>query len=140
MAHFAQINGENLVIMVTKVSNAVLMDDSGQEDEQRGIDYLQSLFPNDNGTWIQTSYNTYRGVHLKGGVPLRKNYAGIGHKYDPDLNGFCPPSPYTSWTLNPESCQWEAPTPRPPNQENGLPHVWNEENLQWVKLEEPASG
>lgn len=138
MAHFAQINSENLVIRVTRVSNDFLMDDSGQEDEQKGIDYLQSLLPIDNCTWIQTSYNTYRGVHLKGGVPLRKNYAGIGYTYDPDLDGFCPPSPYSSWTLSTESCQWEAPTPPPPNQENGLPYIWNEENLKWTPLAEPA--
>ena len=63
--------------------------------------------------WKQTSYNTYGGVHQLGGTPLRKNYAGIGYTYDEDKDAFIPKQPFNSWTLNEDTCQWEAPSARP---------------------------
>lgn len=65
--------------------------------------------------WVQTSYNTRAGVHygpdgLPDGKPaFRKNYAGIGYTFDPELDAFVPPKPGDSWTLNSATCQWQAP-------------------------------
>jgi hypothetical protein len=80
------------------------------------------------GEWIQTSYNTRGGVHANGGTPLRKNYAGIGFTYDRNRDAFIPPQPYPSWTLNENTCLWDAPTPMPTE---GGPYTWNESTLSW---------
>jgi len=82
------------------------------------------------GEWIQTSYNTQGGVHVNGGEPLRKNYAGIGYTYDKKRDAFIPPQPFPSWTLNKETCLWESPIPRPEG--DGF-YKWNEEKVAWVK-------
>ncbi len=79
------------------------------------------------GNWIKTSYNTYRGINLFGGIPLRMNYAGVGFSYSEELDAFIPPRPYNSWLLNPKTCLWEAPV----SAESDL-HVWNEDVLSWV--------
>ena len=112
MSHFAKVNLNRIVETVIVA-------------EQDFIDTLP-------GIWIQTSYNTLGGVHLLGGTPLRKNYAGIGYTYDIDKDAFIPPQPYPSWTLNEETCLWEAPTPRP-DYENRWD--WDETSLSWIKFE-----
>jgi len=110
MSHFAQIDANNTVIQVIVAEQDVI--DSG-------------LF----GTgWIQTSYNTHAGVHTLGGTPLRKNYAGIGYNYNASLDAFMPPQPYQSWTLNEDTCQWQAPTPM---NDDGKSYQWNEDTLSW---------
>jgi hypothetical protein len=81
--------------------------------------------------WIQTSYNTYGGVHKNGGIPLRKNYAGIGYTYDSTRDAFIEPQPFTSWTLNETTCLWDAPTPYP---EDGKMYSWNEETTSWIEI------
>jgi hypothetical protein len=81
------------------------------------------------GTWVQTSYNTRGGVHLLGGTPMRKNYAGVGYTYNPTLDAFYAPQPYPSWTLNATSCLWQAPVAMP---STGGPYKWNEATLAWV--------
>ena len=83
------------------------------------------------GEWIQTSYNTQGGVHLNGGTPLRKNYAGLGYIYDRERDAFIPPQPYPSWNLNEDTCLWEAPTPLPDGEDI---YKWDEETLSWVKI------
>lgn len=91
----------------------------------------------DPSLFIQTSYNTRGGVHYgpdgnpDGGIPLRKNYAGIGYTYDYEQDAFIPPQPFPSWSLNQETCLWDAPTPRP---SDGLPYVWDENTLSWVEV------
>ena len=93
------------------------------------------------GEWIQTSYNTRGGVHYgqdgepDGGVALRKNYAGIGFTYDNTRDVFIPPQPYVSWTLNEDSCLWEAPIPYPTD---GEVYDWNEDSQSWdlIQLEQ----
>ena len=80
------------------------------------------------GTFIQTSYNTYGGVHRLGGTPLRYNYAGIGFTYDETRDAFIPPKPYESWSLNEDTCLWEAPIPFP-----GPGWIWDEELKGWKK-------
>jgi hypothetical protein len=78
--------------------------------------------------WIQTSCDTFGGQHISGGVPLRKNYAGIGYTYDSQRDAFIPPQPYPSWTLNENTCLWDCPVTMP---EQGGPFIWNEQTQTW---------
>lgn len=88
----------------------------------------------DPASWVQTSYNTQGGVHTQGGTPLHKNYAGIGYTWDG--TGFAPPQPYPSWTKNPDTYLWEAPTPMPV--EEGKVFVWDEPTTAWVEFVPPT--
>ena len=126
MAHFAKLDQDNIVIKVNVVHNNELLVD-GTENEQKGINFLNTLF-NTSDNWKQTSYNTNGGVHKLGGTPLRKNYAGIGHTYDEGRDAFIAPQDFPSWVLNEETCQWEAPSPYP---DDGQMYHWNESNQEW---------
>ena len=93
----------------------------------------------DPGSWVQTSYNTRGGVHYgpdgkpDGGVALRKNYAGIGDTYDATLDAFYMPQPYPSWSLNFDTCLWEAPVPKPePVPGSDYRWIWDEATQSWV--------
>jgi len=133
MASFAKIGLDNKVIEVLSVHNNELLDSNGVEQEVNGIDFLTKLtgYP----VWKQTSYNTIGGVHSSGGTPLRKNHAGIGYTYDEDRDAFIPPKPFDSWTLNEDTCLWEAPVAKPTlTQEqidNNNYYKWNEQNQTW---------
>lgn len=81
------------------------------------------------GEWVQTSYNTYGGVHANGKIPLHKNYAGIGYTFDGV--GFAAPQPYASWTLNSDTYLWEPPTPMPTD---GKRYQWVEADLNWQEI------
>jgi hypothetical protein len=107
MAHFAEI--------VNGVVERVIVADSKE--------WCQSSL---GGTWVQTSYNTHGGVHVNGGTPLHKNYAGVGYTFDGV--GFATPKPYPSWTLNTDTYLWEAPTPMPTD---GQLYYWVEDDLNW---------
>jgi len=85
------------------------------------------------GEWIQTSYNTFGGVHSGGKFPIHKNYAGIGYTFDGI--GFAAPKPFDSWTLDTETYLWNAPTPMPTD---GKRYEWDEPTLAWVEVELPA--
>ena len=124
MASFAKIGLNNKVIEVLSVHNDELKDAGGIEQEVLGIDFLTKL--TGWSIWKQTSYNTHGGIHQLGGTPFRKNHAGTGHTYDEDRDAFIPPSPFPSWTLDEETCRWEAPVPRPDGH-----YVWNEETQAW---------
>jgi hypothetical protein len=117
MAHFAQIDSDNIVTQVIVVSN----NDCGGGDfpasEEIGVAFCTNLL---GGTWKQTSYNNN----------FRKRYAGIGYAYDAERDAFIAPKPYPSWVLNETTCDWEAPVARP---ETGF-WVWNEEELQWDEV------
>lgn len=120
MAHFAEIDENNIVIRVLVISD---------EEENRGQEFLA----NDlglGGRWIKTSYNTSGNVHQFGGVPLRKNYAGIGYLYDPIRDAFIPPKPFDSWILNEDTCLWEAPVPMP---NDGQKYYWDESIINWAR-------
>lgn len=93
-------------------------------------EFFNTFVDSSPGEWIQTSYNTRGGVHPDG-LPLRKNYAGVGYSYDAGRDAFIPPKPYPSWTLNEESCLWSSPVPLP---EDGKMYDWNEETLNWVEI------
>ena len=130
MASFAKIGLNNKVIGVHSLHNDVLKDSNGVEQEALGIDFLNNLHKT-NDVWKQTSYNTHGGVHLLGGTPLRKNHAGIGYTYDEDKDAFIPPQPFNSWTLNEDTCLWEAPSARP---DDGKIYKWNEETTSWEEV------
>lgn len=115
MAHFAQLNENNIVLQVIVVSN----DDA--PTEAAGIIFCQSLLGADT-RWVQTSYNGN----------FRVRYAGIGCTYNVALDAFIAPQPYPSWTLNTTTCDWEPPVPYP---DDGKPYVWDEETLSWVPYE-----
>lgn len=121
MAHFAKIGLNNKVIEVVSVSNEVLHDSNGVEQEVNGVNFLTKLtgYP----VWKQTSYN----------ATIRKNYAGIGDTYDEGRDAFIPLSPYPSWILNETTCNWEAPVPLPANADT-VPYQWNEETQSWNEL------
>ena len=95
-------------------------------------DFIDTYQDNEPGVWVQTSYNTKGGVHELGGTPLRKNYAGKGYTYDTERDAFIPPKPFPSWTLNEDTCLWEAPVAHP----EGKARKWNEENQTWDLIEE----
>jgi len=119
MAHFAEIDNNNIVQRVIVVSNADLLDENGVEQEALGVAVCQSVCG--GGTWIQTSYNHN----------FRKKYAGIGDKYDATANVFYNPvAPFPSWTLD-ANYDWQPPTPMPT--EDG-PYWWDEDTLSWVKV------
>ena len=121
MAHFCKIGKGSKVEKVVVVSNDVAT------TEQAGIDFLNNLYGT-NDVWKQTSYNTLKGVHLLGGTPFRKNFAGVGYKYDQTRDAFIPPKPFNSWILNEETCYWDAPIVYP---DDGQNYNWNETTRQW---------
>ena len=125
MAHFAKLGVGNKILQVIKVS------DNDAPTEQAGVEFLQKLYGT-NDVWKQTSYNTYGGEHKLGGTPLRKNFASIGYKYDQYRDAFIPTQPYGSWTLNEDTCVWEAPVEYPTDGQN---YEWNEDNQTWDLLE-----
>ena len=129
MAHFAKLGLNSKVIEVLLVNNNELLDSNGIEQEINGVDFLIKL--TGYHFWAQTSYNTYGGVHSNGGTPFRKNYAGKGYTYDETRDAFIAPQPYPSWTLNEDTCIWEAPTPYP---DDGEMYTWNEETTAWVEV------
>ena len=126
MAHFAKLGTGNIVERVEVVSNDVA------STEQAGVDFLQNLY-NNRDVWKQTSYNTIKGIHLNGGTPFRKNYAGVGFTYDQTRDAFIPPRPFSSWTVNEETCVWEAPVAYP---DDGERYSWNEKTQQWDLMDE----
>ena len=129
MASFAKIGLNNKVIEVLSVHNDELKDAEGIEQEVLGIDFLTKL--TGWSIWKQTSYNTGGGLHKLSGTPFRKNHAGIGYTYDEDKDAFIPKQPFNSWTLNEDTCRWEAPSARP---DDGKRYEWNEETTSWVEL------
>ena len=122
MAHFAEIDADNLVVRVLVVPDA---------QENRGQEFLADDLGL-GGTWKKTSYNTQGGVHTNGGTPYRKNYAGIGFTFDAAKDAFIPPKPYASWTLDEATCNWEAPVPMPTDDKM---YRWDEETTNWIEVE-----
>ena len=133
MAHFARVNAQGIVTQVIVAEQ----------------DYIDGL--TDADSWVQTSYNTRGGVHYgqdgqpDNGTALRKNFAGIGFKYDASRDAFIPPRPFASWNLVEETCWWEAPVAQPElTQEQidaGSYYIWDEDTYQadntqgWVIIE-----
>lgn len=110
-----------------KVSDGVVVQVIVAEPE-----FFNTFVDTSPGEWIQTSYNTIGGVHTQGGTPLRKNYAGIGFTYDRVRDAFIPPKPYQSWTLNEETCLWDAPIAYPTD---GKVYMWDEQTTNWIEVQ-----
>jgi hypothetical protein len=113
MAHFAELDADSIVVRVLVVPN---------EQENRGHDYLATDLGL-GGTWVQTSYN----------ATIRKNYAGIGYTFDSGRDAFIPPKPFASWTLNEDTCNWEAPVAYPTD---GKFYSWDEATTSWTEVAE----
>ena len=120
MAHFAQLDENNIVLQVIVVHNNELLDENGAESEDKGIAFCQTLFP--GTTWKQTSYN----------ANMRKNYAGIGYTFDAGRDAFIPPQPYPSWVLDEATCNWGSPVPYPTD---GKQYYWDEPTTSWVAVQ-----
>ena len=120
MAHFAQIDENNIVTKVIVIE---------QEEIDTGI-------WGDPDTWVQTSYNTRHGIHWTpnnpsepdGGIPLRKNFAGLGFTYDKSRDAFIAPKPFDSWVLDEDKCIYAAPESYP---DDGKVYNWDEDSLAW---------
>jgi len=117
MAHFAELDSNNVVLRVIVVGDKDTADVNGNEVESIGVSFCQKLL---GGNWKQTSYNGNK----------RKNYAGAGFTYDAAIDAFVPPKPYPSWVLNNETAQWVAPVPMPTD---GKKYTWDEATQSWVE-------
>ena len=115
MAHFAQVDENNIVTQVIVIDNNDILDENGIESEVVGQQFCMDLL---GGLWLQTSYNG----------TIRKNYASIGFAYDSDRDAFIAPQPFASWVLNETTCQWDAPLICP---DDGNIYKWNEQQLNW---------
>ena len=129
MAHYAKLDINNIVLEVNVIDNSQETQLGGEEET---ISWLNDNFNNvgvaGGVTWKKTSYNTSAGVHLLGGTPFRKNYAGLGYTYDSSRDAFIPPKFFASWTLNESTCQYDSPVTYP---DDGKLYDWNEENQEW---------
>lgn len=121
MAHFAELDQNNVVTRVIVVSNSSIFDKStGEEKEELGVQFCKELFGDDT-RWVQTSYNN----------KIRYNYAGEGFSYDEENDAFIPPQPYPSWVLNTTTFTWEPPVEHPSDE---FTYNWDEETQEWKKL------
>jgi hypothetical protein len=118
MAHFAQLDENNVVLQVIVVGNDDCKDENGNESEAIGVVFCQNLL---GGNWKQTSYN----------ANIRKNYAGIGYTYDSGRDAFIPENPFASWVLNEDTCRWESPVPMPADGKN---YFWDESTISWIEV------
>lgn len=121
MAHFAELDANNVVTQVVVVNNETIDNLPFPESEPVGVEFCQSLYGADT-LWKQTSYS----------ASFRKHYAGAGYTYDATLDAFIPPKPFPSWLLNTTTCDWEAPVPYP---NDGKTYRWDEATLSWVLIE-----
>ena len=115
MAHFAKLGKGNIVERVEVVSNDIAT------TEQAGVDFVNNLYKTQD-VWKQTSYNN----------TIRKNFAGIGYKYDDNKDAFIAPKIFESWILNEDTCRWEAPVAYP---NDGQIYNWNEQTKSWDLVE-----
>lgn len=121
MAHFAQIDKNNIVIEVVVVSDVDTCNHEGYEVEEIGQQFLKNMYGQET-KWIKTSYNGN----------IRKNYAGIGFSYDSTRDAFIPPKPFDSWLLDENTCIWIPPQPQPGD---GNIYTWDESTLSWTVVD-----
>lgn len=119
MAHFAQLDENNVVTRVVVINNNELLE-NGVEREEKGIAFCKSIFGS-NTNWKQTSYNK----------SFRKNHAAIGYTYRFDIDAFVSPQPFASWVLSTDTAQWQAPVPMP---SDGEMYSWDEAAGNWVVI------
>jgi len=118
MAHFAELDSNNVVLRVVVVDNKDTADANGVEKEHIGAAFCERLF---GGTWKQTSYNG----------TIRKHYAGVGYAYNSVRDAFIPPQPYPSWALD-DDANWQPPVAMPTDGER---YSWNESTQTWDAVE-----
>lgn len=118
MAHYAFLDENNVVTEVIV----------GKNEGEDGVDWEQHYGEIRKQVCKRTSYNTSGGVHVGGGIPYRKNYAGVGHMYDIVRDAFIPPQPFSSWVLDDETCLWQPPVAMPTD---GQRYEWNEATQTW---------
>ena len=122
MAHYAFLDENNIVTQVIVGRD--------EDDLIEGVTDWEAYYGARTGQACKrTSYNTRAGEHSDGGVPFRKNYAGIGMTYDADRDAFIPPKPFESWVLNEDTCLWVAPVPYPTD---GEAYIWDEDAGDWI--------
>ena len=120
MAHYAFLDQNNIVTHII----------CGKDEGVDNINW-EEFYSNEVGQPCKrTSFNTYGNVHMTGGIPFRKNFAGIGFKYDELRDAFIPPQNFSSWILDEDTCIWNAPVPLP---DFDKPYFWNEETLTWTE-------
>ena len=145
MAHFAELDENNIVKQVVVVNNQAIRDENAVEQESLGIILCKQLH-GENTRWVQTSYTAGNGVQYARPNAFRKNFACIGAEYRQDLDAFITLKPFDSWVLNETNCVWEAPVPYPSdgrkpvwndstktwNDDNGVLYNWKEQQQSWV--------
>jgi hypothetical protein len=119
MAHYAFLDQNNIVTEVIV----------GKNENEEGINWEEHYGNFRKQTCKRTSYNTVGGVNQSGGISFRKNYAAIGYTYDSQRDAFIAPKPFNSWSLNEDTCLWEAPISYP---NDGKYYTWDEENQSWT--------
>jgi hypothetical protein len=119
MAYYAFLDTNNVVTEVIP----------GKDENDGGIDWEQYYGDFRGQICKRTSYNTHGGIHINGGVPFRKNYAGIGYTFDSGRDAFIQPKPFASWVLDEDTCQWKAPVDMPTD---GGMYSWDEATQAWV--------
>ena len=135
MAHFAQLDENNVVIRVMRISDDDMTDEDGNEVEAIGLAFCEACFGHDDpdGTYYkQTSYNTSNGVHRLGGTPLRHAYAGIGMVYDSEHDVFRDATGPEGWTVDGNGL-FQPPTPKPDDGD----YYWNNETEAWEVVVHP---
>jgi hypothetical protein len=132
MAHYAFLDQNNIVTEVIV----------GTNENEEGINWEEHYGNFRGQVCKRTSYNTFEGVHKLGGMPFRKNFAGIGFIYDSQRDAFIPPKPFNSWILNEDTCVWKAPVDYPITNTQNLTdefgssindlYIWDEETQSWA--------
>ena len=126
MAHFARVNSDNIVIDVVVVHNDEMLDNDGKESEAVGVAFLDTLFPDDTDTWVQTSYNHN----------MRGYYAKIGDTWDAGRNQLVNPLPWPSWVSTEVDglLGWKSPVEKTEEQYG---YHWHEDTTSWVQPPKP---
>ena len=137
MATFAKLADDEKTVVNISVVDAAKTTKNNQINEEVGQGYLYR-----NHGWPA---ELWKISEIEKGISYRKNSANIGYTYDSTRDAFITPQPYPSWILNETTCQWEAPIPRPDDEEVmrygvGKVYHWDEENQTWVGQEYPFSG
>ena len=127
MAHFAELDINNYVLRVVKISNDDILGEDGNESEEVGVEFCKSLF-GEHTNWKQTSYN----------ANFRNVFAGAGHTYNETLDVFISPAPYSSWIFSYDTLGWVPPVEYPSDAPTlGVgSYTWDELNQQWVEVTE----
>jgi hypothetical protein len=129
MAHFAELDDNNVVTRVVVIANDVTTAAGPLGDNDMHVDgetWCVNFFKTPN--WKQTSY----------AGNFRKQYCGAGYSYDAAKDKFLMPQPHTSWALDAND-DWQAPVTYPTITTYGSNDPldtyaisWNEAGLKWT--------